>query len=96
MFVSNPVNMPGTAWALCKENVVRALTGRKVRPFEELLNKFDAESAVAPLCDKLESAKAPGGGRRYMLPNSAGMLFFILGYLEVYPAMDGCLAFFSA
>ncbi len=96
MFVSNPVNTPGIVRALRKKNVVRALPGRKVWHFEELLNRLDAEFALAPLFDKLESAKAPGGGRRYMLPNSAGMLFFILGYLEVYPTMDGCLAFFSA
>ena len=73
--------------ALREESVMRALTGLKVRQFEELHKKFDAELLSRKLVAKPKRQRALGGGRRHTLQDSAGMLFFILMYFKVYPTM---------
>lgn len=75
------------ARALREENVMRSLTGLKVRQFEELHKKFDAELLSRKLVAKPKRQRALGGGRRHTLQDSAGMLFFILMYFKVYPTM---------
>jgi hypothetical protein len=75
------------AQALREENVMRSLTGLKVRQFEEMHKKFDAELLSRKLVARPKRQRALGGGRRHTLQDSAGMLFFILMYFKVYPTM---------
>jgi hypothetical protein len=74
--------------ALCNESVLRSLTGLRVRQFEELHRKFDSELTGLKLSAKATRRRAPGAGRKHTLENSAGMLFFMLLYLKVYPTME--------
>ena len=73
--------------ALRDEQVLRSLTGLKVQQFEELRQKFDAELHSRKLVAKPGRKRAMGGGRKHTLEGSAGMLFFILLYLRIYPTM---------
>jgi hypothetical protein len=66
---------------------VRSLTGLKVRQFEELHKKFDAELLSRKLLAKPKRQRALGGGRRHTLQDSAGRLFFILMYFKAYTTM---------
>lgn len=74
--------------ALRQESVLRSLTGLRVRQFEELHKKFDAELLSRKLTVKVARQRAIGGGRKHTLQHSAGMLFFILMYFKVYPTME--------
>ena len=73
--------------ALRDEQVLRSLTGLTVKPFEELLWKFDTELHCRRLVAQPVRKGAMGGGRKHTLKDSAGMLFFILLYLRIYPTM---------
>ena len=74
--------------ALRQESVLRSLTGLRVRQFEILHKKFEAELLSRKLTIKPVRKRAMGGGRKHTLQNSAGMLFFILMYFKVYPTME--------
>ncbi len=66
---------------------MQSLTGLKVQQFEELHQKFDAELNCRKLPSKSDCKRAIGGSRKHTLQGSAGMLFFILLYLRIYPTM---------
>lgn len=74
--------------ALRQESVLRSLTGLRVKQFETLRKKFDAELRSRKLTIKPVRQRAVGGGRKHTLQDSAGMLFFILMYFKVYPTME--------
>jgi hypothetical protein len=61
-----------------------ALTGLARREFEELLPVFE-QALPKPHTRRKRRQRAPGGGRKPVLPTAADKLLFILVYMKTYP-----------
>jgi hypothetical protein len=61
-----------------------ALTGLARREFEELLPVFE-QALPKPHPRRKRRQRAPGGGRKAVLPTAADKLLFILVYTKTYP-----------
>ena len=69
-----------------EERTMRANTGMSRRQFQELCLFFEQELLQKALEKPRE--RRIGGGRKSVLKNTEGKVFFILFYLKIYPTYD--------